>query len=153
MHFVDTVGIGRARAIRTGVFVDELGITRGDEYDDRDERPGTVHFLAVDDGADVGTVRLVPEFAGGAAVHVTRVAVRRAARGRGVGRALMDAVERFAWHDHAVGSPRRVRLLLSVMEPAVPFYEALGYTVEEASYPEVGIPHHRAHKELVAPPG
>lgn len=152
VHFSDSAGIERARTIRREVFVDELGVTVDEEFDELDDRPGTVHVLAVDDGVGVGTARLLPDWNGGGAVRVTRVAVVAEARGRGVGRALMGAVERIAWDEHSIGAPRRVRLDLSVMEPAVPFYRSLGYTVDDEWHLEVRIPHHRARKELLHEP-
>ncbi|WP_159621878.1 hypothetical protein [Ruania rhizosphaerae] len=39
--------VARVHAIRFEVFVDEQGVARSDERDERDREPGTVHLLAV----------------------------------------------------------------------------------------------------------
>ena len=144
----EPTGIGRARAIRREVFAGEFDVTPAEEFDDLDHEAGTTHLVAVLDGRDVGTVRLVTNSNEPGVVHITRVAVRADARGQGVGRALMEVAEDLAWRAHAVGTPPRVRLALSVMERAVPFYAALGYEIGVERYLEVRIWHRSATKVL-----
>lgn len=149
----DAAGLARVRAVRFEVFVGEFAITAEEELDDLDEAPGVVHVLAVDGAEDLGTARLVSDAAHPGVVHMTRVAVRANARGRGVGRAVMEALEQLAWAEHAVGDPPAVRLELSAMETAVPFYRSLGYEIGEDRYLEVRIPHRAATKVLTDRPG
>lgn len=151
VRVTDRVGFARARAVRHEVFVDEFDVTVAEEYDDLDHRDDTVHVVAVVDGVDVGTARLVCGPARPGVVHFTRVAVRTTARGSGVGRAMMDALETIALAEFAHGDPRTVRVELSVMEHAAPFYRELGYTVGEDRHVEVHIWHRMAHKDLKDP--
>jgi predicted GNAT family N-acyltransferase len=148
----DAAGLARVRGVRFEVFVGEFAITADEEHDELDEAPGVVHVLAVDGPEDLGTARLVSDAAHPGIVHMTRVAVRATARGRGVGRAVMEALEQIAWAEHAVGDPPAVRLELSAMETAVPFYRSLGYDIGEERYLEVRIPHRAATKVLTDPP-
>lgn len=141
-------GLERAQGIRRAVFVEELGVTVDEEFDDRDDAPQTVHVIAVVDGLDVGTARLVADRQRRGVVHITRVAVLARARGSGVGRAMMAALEDVACADFAIGAPPRVRLELSVMEPAAEFYRSIGYDVGSDRHLEVRIWHRRAFKEL-----
>ncbi|HVX19159.1 MAG TPA: GNAT family N-acetyltransferase [Acidimicrobiales bacterium] len=142
----DDAGVARARVIRFEVFVDEQDVRPDEELDDLDHTPGTVHLLAVDTdtGDDLGTVRLLSDPAQPGVVHVTRVAVRRDARRRGVGRLLMDAAEERALVDHGGGEPRSVRLELSVQEAALDFYGALGYEIGDRRYVSARIWHRDA---------
>lgn len=148
VRVVDQRGIDRARALRHEVFVDEFDVTVAEEYDDLDHLAGTVHALATVDGEDVGTARLVDDPDRPGVVHITRVAVRSAARRSGAGRSLMRMLESIAVAEFAHGEPPRVRVELSVMEHAAPFYRSLGYTIGEARHVEVRIWHRMAHKEL-----
>lgn len=144
----DRAGLARVHAVRFEVFVGEFAITAEEEIDDLDERPGVVHVLAVDDGEDLGTARLVGDAEHPGIVHMTRVAVRAKARGRGVGQAVMEALEDVARDEYAVGDPPAVRVELSAMETAVPFYRALGYEIGDDRWLEVRIPHRAAVKVL-----
>jgi predicted GNAT family N-acyltransferase len=151
VRVADQAGIDRARKLRHEVFVDEFDVTADEEYDDLDHRDTTVHLLATRHGADVGTARLVSDAERPGVVHITRVAVQQAARRSGAGRALMGALEGIALAEFGRGDPPRVRVELSVMEQAAPFYRALGYTVGEDRHVEVRIWHRLAHKELQGP--
>lgn len=146
----DHDGIEYARAVRTEVFVDEFAITPDEEFDLLDTAAETVHVVAVDATGAVGTARLVTDPVRAGVVHITRVAVRSRARGSGVGKAMMETLERIAVEEHAVGRPPAVRLELSVMDHAVGFYEALGYSIGADRYPEVRIWHRRAEKTLTS---
>lgn len=134
----------RVHALRLEVFVHEQGVPLAEELDDRDHLPGTVHLLAVAAGQDLGTARLLVDAPG--QVHVTRVAVRAAARGQGVGRALMAAVEAIALAEHAAHGA--VRVELSAQETALAFYTALGYAIGTDRYLDAGIWHADAVKIL-----
>jgi predicted GNAT family N-acyltransferase len=141
------VDMAAAFEIREEVFVGEQGVTLEEEHDALDGAPTTTHVLAVaHDGAPVGTARLLTDPAHPGVVHVGRVAVRRAGRRLGVGRALMAEVERIALAEHADGGV--VRVELSAQETAIPFYRALGYAIAADRYLDARIWHRDASKTL-----
>jgi ElaA protein len=120
-------------ALRIEVFVHEQKVPEEEERDELD--PAARHFLAEEDGVPVGTLRIVlkaPDVA-----KITRVAVRRAHRGRGIGVALMRAAEA------AVTAPV---LALDAQSYALPFYERLGYAAEGEEFMEAGIAHRHMRK-------
>jgi allophanate hydrolase subunit 2/predicted GNAT family N-acyltransferase len=123
--------LGECLALRHQVFVEGQGVPPALELDGLD--PGCTHFVARLDGELVGTARLRVTEEGQAKAE--RVAVRGAARGRGIGAALMRALE--------VEARRRgfAELHLHAQAPVIPFYEALGYTAEGPLFEEAGIPH------------
>ena len=97
------------------------------ELDEHDVR--CVHALAFADGKAIGTARLLPDG------HIGRMAVLKAWRGRGAGRALLRAL---------VEEARRRgdrRVLLSAQVHALGFYRAEGFEPEGAVYEEAGIAH------------
>jgi predicted GNAT family N-acyltransferase len=125
------------RRVRFTVFVDEQRVPADLEMDDRDGQCD--HWLARDsDGRAIGTVRLDVKKGG----KVGRLAVLAEARGRGVGRALMERL-----HEAA-----RTRGLASVwchaQISAVPFYRRLGYRVTSAPFDEAGIEHVTMERDL-----
>ncbi|WP_405919323.1 GNAT family N-acetyltransferase [Streptomyces longwoodensis] len=137
-------------ALRKEVFVAEQGVPEEIEYDAYDAV--AVHVLAVrEDGLPLGTGRLLH---GGAALGKTggdasvgslgRLAVSRAARGLGVGAALVRAIEEAA----------RARGLAAVdlhaQTQALGFYERLGYVAYGPQFPDAGIPHRAMRRVLPA---
>jgi predicted GNAT family N-acyltransferase len=119
-----------AFAVRIAVFVDEQGIPRSEELDEADA--AAVHCVAYREGRAVGAGRLV-EMDGFA--KIGRMAVLATHRGHGIGRVVLDVLER-------EGARRGVReFRLSAQLRAAPFYERAGYTREGEVYDEVGIPH------------
>ncbi|GAA2492037.1 GNAT family N-acetyltransferase [Streptomyces gobitricini] len=129
-------------AIRREVFVVEQGVPEDIEYDTYDAT--AAHVLAVRraDGAALGTGRLLygADAAGktGGAEGVGslgRLAVAPAARGLGVGVALVRAIEEAA----------RARGLTAVdlhaQTQAIGFYERLGYEAYGDEFQDAGIPH------------
>jgi len=121
-------------AVRHQVFVVEQKVPAELEYDEHDEPDAkAVHVLAVGPDGPLGAGRLIPGDAG--AGILGRLAVARAARGLGIGVALVRAIE-----DEAR------RLGLSVVElhaqtHALGFYERLGYVAYGPEYEEAGIAH------------
>jgi predicted GNAT family N-acyltransferase len=117
-----------AEPIRTEVFVDEQKVPAEIEIDAWD--PQCVHALALDAaGAVLGTGRLLPDG------HIGRMAVRKSARGQGVGTALLRSLMQEArrrGHQEVV---------LSAQTHAVPFYEREGFRSEGGIYDDAGIPH------------
>jgi predicted GNAT family N-acyltransferase len=114
--------------VRHLVFVEEQGVPVEEERDEHDA--DSVHFLARNaSGHPIGTARLLPSG------RIGRVAVLREWRGRGLGRALMDAV---------IGEARRCAMLrphLHAQVQTIAFYESLGFVVCGEEFEEAGILH------------
>lgn len=129
--------------VRQEVFVVEQGVPLSEELDDLDHAQTTTHVVAVtaqslELGRALGTARLLVDAPG--SVHIGRVAVRKEARGQGIGALLMTALERVALRNHH--DERGVTVALSAQETALPFYESLGYTlVDERRYLDCDIWH------------
>lgn len=135
-------------AVRREVFVVEQGVPEEIEYDAYDSV--AVHVLADGvGGSPLGTGRLLHGAAaagrtgGDASVgSLGRLAVTAAARGLGVGVALVRAIE-----DEA----RRLGLAavdLHAQTRAVGFYERLGYVAYGPEFPDAGIAHIAMRKAL-----
>jgi ElaA protein len=131
----ETRDIATCRALRRVVFIEEQGVSEADEVDDLDEV--AIHLLAFLDDTPVGTARLLVD---GSAGKVGRVCVLRAARGTGLGAALMRAaVDRF----RAMPGVRKVKL--GAQSHATGFYEALDFRVVGEPFMDAGI----EHREMV----
>ncbi len=137
----DAADLALARGVREEVFVVEQGVPPELEYDELDAT--SLHVLAVDaDGTPLGTARLISgaqalELTGGieGRVLLGRLAVVKAARGTGLGAALVRAIE-------AAGRERGARECeLHAQVQALGFYERLGYAAEGPVYDDAGIPH------------
>ncbi|MEU5663516.1 GNAT family N-acetyltransferase [Streptomyces longwoodensis] len=137
-------------AVRKEVFVAEQGVPEEIEYDAYDAV--AVHVLAVrEDGLPLGTGRLLH---GEAALGRTggdpsvgslgRLAVSRAARGLGVGAALVRAVE------DAARARGLAAVDLHAQTQALSFYERLGYVAYGPEFPDAGIPHRAMRRVLPA---
>ncbi|HZK06354.1 MAG TPA: GNAT family N-acetyltransferase [Actinomycetaceae bacterium] len=130
--------------IRFEVFVEEQQVPIEEEIDARDRDPATLHALAFLDGEPAGTGRVLPDGVPGH-VHVGRVAVRRHARGSGVGAAVMAHLEGAALAQYGVLSDDgrlAVKIALAAQETAVGFYTRLGYeVVSPKRYLDAGIWH------------
>nr|BFD85353.1 GNAT family N-acetyltransferase [Streptomyces sp. Xyl84] len=135
-------------AVRKEVFVAEQGVPEEIEYDDLDAV--AVHVLAVhDDGTPLGTGRLLYGEAaagrtgGDAAVgSLGRLAVTAAARGLGVGAALVRALE------EAARARGLTAMDLHAQTHALGFYERLGYAAYGPEFPDAGIPHRAMRRAL-----
>jgi predicted GNAT family N-acyltransferase len=127
-----------AFAVRRAVFVEEQGVDEDVEYDDHDAT--AVHVVAYDAGDPIGAGRLreVADRVG----KIERVAVREPDRGRGVGRALMDALEARA------GADGLTTLKLHSQTHAAEFYRTLGYERRGPAFEEAGIPHVEMRKSI-----
>ncbi|WP_330329957.1 GNAT family N-acetyltransferase [Streptomyces sp. NBC_00536] len=133
-------------AVRTEVFVIEQSVPESLEYDAYDA--DAVHVLAVGPGGPLGTGRLLH---GAAALGKTgspdvgslgRLAVTKAARGLGVGAALVRAIE---------GEAVRMGLAavdLGAQTHALGFYERLGYVAYGPEFDDAGMPHRAMRRPL-----
>ena len=131
-----------AYRVRHVVFVDEQQVSVELERDEHDESAD--HVVVELDGGVVATGRLVVE--PGGVAHLGRLAVLAPYRRRGLGAALVAALE---------GRARRRGLaecVLGAQVHAIPFYERLGYVVEGPEFDDAGIPHRTMRKRLVGPP-
>ncbi len=116
--------------LRRAVFVLEQGVSEAEEWDGLDGE--CRHWLAWAEDRAVGTARL--RITGDVAC-VQRVAVAADWRRRGVGRALMAAVEDAA---RAAGC---TRVQLGAQLTALAFYRRLGYSAHGPVFDDAGIPH------------
>ena len=120
-------------AIRRAVFIDEQGIPEAEEFDGRDT--ACTHLVALSDGRAVGTARA---FVADGEGRIGRVAVLPEARGRGIGRALVEA---------ALARLPDGPVRLSAQVHAMGLYRALGFDAVGEVYDDGGIP----HRDMVRP--
>jgi predicted GNAT family N-acyltransferase len=133
----DAAEVAEALELRRRVFYDEQGIR---PEADRDGRDGdALHVIAFEGGALVGTCRVVVV---GEVAMLGRLAVKRADRGHGVGRAVLESAEQSA---RSAGA-RRVALHAQL--PVLSFYEKNGYSAYGAVFVEEGIDHVAMEKRL-----
>lgn len=100
-----------------------------------------IHAIAVEEGEVLGVARMHESAANQGQVRC--VAIATAAQGKGIGKAIMAYVEEKArlkdWSE----------IVLEARENAVPFYQAIGYTIVAESYLLFGkIQHYRMKKNL-----
>ncbi len=119
-----------AQALRIEVFVVEQGVPVELEWDEADEV--SIHAVAYDDvGQPVATGRLLPDG------HIGRMAVRKSARGRGIGdqvlQRLLEEARRLGYRE----------LVLHAQTHAAGFYARHGFSAEGDEFMEAGIPHYR----------
>lgn len=117
-----------AQDLRIEVFVVEQGVPVELEWDEGDEV--SMHAVAYDaDGQPVATGRLLPDG------HIGRMAVRKSARGRGIGSQVLEAL---------LAEARRLgygRLVLHAQTHALDFYRRHGFVEEGDEFIEAGIAH------------
>lgn len=123
--------------IRRTVFIEGQGVPESLEIDGLDRE--STHFLIWMQGVPVGTARMRVLPVGAKA---ERVAVLPGYSGRGLGRRLMEALERQA---AACGL---TSVVLHAQEAVIPFYLKLGYQGEGARFEEAGIRHWAMSKHL-----
>jgi N-acetylglutamate synthase-like GNAT family acetyltransferase len=124
--------------LRFAVLRVPLGLGRetlGTEHDH-----SSLHWVALDGDAVVGCVLLLPSDTSRARLRA--MAVDSPWRGRGVGRALVAALERDALE---LGYRE---IFMHARENAIGFYQRLGYQLSGDRFSEVGIPHRIMSKSL-----
>lgn len=117
-----------AQAIRYEVFIIEQNVPVELEWDEMDAQ--SVHAVIYDENNKaIATGRLLPDG------HIGRMAVREAARGKGVGGRILEALIAEAQRrgDRAV--------ILNAQTHAEPFYRRFGFTREGDEFMDAGIPH------------
>jgi YbgC/YbaW family acyl-CoA thioester hydrolase len=132
----DWAALGEAAsALRREVFVDEQGIAADLEWDGRD--PDCLHGVVVNTlGKALATGRLLPDG------RIGRMAVMRAMRGGGHGRALLDALV------DAARARGHTRVTLHAQTHVQPFYQRAGFVACGAPFEEAGIAHVEMVREL-----
>ncbi len=117
-----------AQDLRVEVFVVEQGVPIELEWDEGDEV--STHAVAYDaEGQPVATGRLLPDG------HIGRMAVRKSARGQGIGSFVLNAL---------LAEAKRLgygKLVLHAQTHAVDFYRRHGFIEEGDEFMEAGIRH------------
>ena len=125
-------------SVRTQVFVHEQNVPEEEEIDHLEEE--SIHFLVTDEEgnpAGAGRFRVVDEEG-----KVERICVMPEFRSKGVGKALMNAIEQYGLTKHIK------TFKLNAQNQAIPFYEKLGYSVTSDEFMDAGIPHHTMKKYM-----
>ncbi|TMV66914.1 GNAT family N-acetyltransferase [Thioclava sp. BHET1] len=137
IEIAETRDIAACRKLRRIVFIEEQGVSEADEIDDLDDI--AIHLLATQDGAPVGSARLLIQAETG---KIGRVCVLKEARGTGLGaKLILAALETFRARDGVT------RAKLGAQVHALGFYEKLGFAPVGAVYDDAGIP----HRDMIRP--
>ncbi|KAF9910482.1 hypothetical protein BX616_010848 [Lobosporangium transversale] len=132
--------LAKCHEVRFKVFIDEQGYDAAIEVDDIDSQ--CLHWLAVDQSDQaVGTARLYKYSP--TVGKVGRVAVLSSTRGSGLGRLLMEEIEKYV-----VENTEFEKLALSSQVPRKGFYEKVGFVAQGEVYLEEGQPHVFMEKKL-----
>ncbi|GAB4018207.1 GNAT family N-acetyltransferase [Spirosoma migulaei] len=124
-----------AFAIRRKVFVEEQHVSAAEEYDEFEE--SSTHFLAFSEGIPCGTARWRRTSNG---VKLERFAVLAAFRGKGVGKALVQAVLDNVFSQQ----PEPIeRIYLHAQVTAMPLYSGFGFVAVGPMFEEAGIQHYK----------
>lgn len=124
-----------AFAIRRKVFVEEQHVSAEEEYDEFEEV--STHFLAYSDGTPCGTSRWRRTSNG---IKLERFAVLPAFRGKGVGKALVQAVLNDVFNQQ----PEPIeRIYLHAQVTAMPLYASFGFVAVGPMFEEAGIQHYK----------
>ena len=127
-------------AVRHEVFVVDQQLFVGNDRDERDLLPGTLHAVGIDHGAIVGAVRLYP-LDGRGLWQGDRLAVLPAARVRHVGALLV----RFAVA--TAGERGGDKMVARIQLPNVRFFEHLGWQADGPA----GLYHGVMHQPMAIP--
>ncbi len=111
----------------------------GSELDEVEDE--CFHVMAVTESEIIGVARL--QYNSKTEAQIRYMAVAHSCERQGVGRELLSALE------HQASASSCNRIILDAREPAVGFYEKLGYTVIEKSYLLFDeIQHFRMNKDI-----
>lgn len=125
------------RNLRVEVLRKPLGLAEGAEvFPFEDE---AMHLVAIDDGKVIGCVMFKPENKTG---RMLQMAIIQHRQKNGIGTQLVNVLEGRLRKDGFKD------IYLHAREPAVPFYERLGYEVEGEPFLEVGLRHRHMRKKL-----
>lgn len=135
--------------LRYRVFVLEQHVPPILEIDARDFAPSnkTIPVGLFDGNRLVAGARLLIDSS--THIHVGRVVVEPAQRGRGLGHEIMRGLETIALD--ALGSPPELILELDAQTRALTFYQSLGYTAHGPQFDDAGIPHRTMTKIITTP--
>jgi putative N-acetyltransferase (TIGR04045 family) len=122
-------------ALRRRVFVAEQQLFAGDDADDRDADPRTVHVVGLVGDEVCGAVRLYPLDDEGRDWKGDRLAVARDRRTLHLGAALVRCAVRTA------GELGGTRMLAHIQLPNVAFFELLGWSADGPPAPFHGAEH------------
>lgn len=126
-----------AVALRHEVFCVEQGVPAREELDGRDHQG--LHLVAIEDDEVLATCRIVMV---GSTAQFSRLAVRKAARRRGIATAMLEVADA---ETRAAGGRR---IVLHAQTYARALYEAAGYRPHGRAFWEAGIEHIAMEKRL-----
>ena len=128
----------KAFAIRREVFVVEQEVSTKDEFDEYEDM--STHFVALDEaGSPIGAARWRLADKG---IKLERFAVKKSARGQGVGSQLVDLVIKDIQDKKGEGQ----YLYLHAQLPAVALYEKFGFEKKGDQFSECDILHYLMHR-------
>lgn len=125
--------------LRYKVFIEEQHIAIDEEFDGSDVT--SVSFLFFLDHVPVGTMRYFKDDLG--VIHPGRIALLKAYRGQGFGKAMMRWFEQYI-----TGLYPKVKVALHAQQHLESFYQSLGYKVVGVPFMEANIPHVAMEKHL-----
>lgn len=126
-----TDDLATCHALRRTVFIEEQGVSEAEEVDGRDD--AALHVLGCVDGLPMGCARILLD---GEVAKIGRVCVLHAARGTGLGAAIIEACLDVARKQSGV-----IKAKLGAQTHALVFYERLGFVAFGPIYDDAGIPH------------
>ena len=127
-------------ALRFRILRAPWGEPEGSEVDDIEDQ--CFHIMVLDDGKAVGVGRL--QYNAADEVQIRYMAVEKTYEGKGIGCMIVNALEQ-----EAVKHNIRT-IVLDAREPALGFYQRLGYRTEKKSYLLFNtIQHYRMTKQVI----
>ena len=133
----DAGELREALVLRERVFCGEQGVSFEADQDGRD--PEATHIVAIDEGAVIGTCRLLFR---GQIARLGRLAVERGRRGDGVAAAILREADRVA------GQAGADSIALHAQTYALALYSSAGYETYGPTFVEEGIEHVAMEKQL-----
>jgi len=120
--------------VRRTVFIEEQRVSEAEEWDERDARDDTTHFLLKTANHTIGAARML------ANGQIGRMAILKEYRGKGYGlRLLKDIIERTLATQYKTGDA--LDIFLHAQTQAIPFYEKGGFKTSGEQFIDAGIPH------------